>query len=122
MYVTPIHPENEPIRTETGEIIYELIGKAVTSTLDTSHSLARIIVPPGKSSHPHFHKVSQETYFILEGEGQMRVDDNEFSIHTGQACHIEPGEVHQISNPGDKDLVFLAVCVPPWVPDDSFED
>lgn len=121
MYLSPIHPENEPIRTKTGEIIYELIGKAVTSTPDTNHSLARIIIPPGKSSHPHFHKVSEETYYVLDGEGQMSLDDNEFSIKSGQACHIAPGEIHQISNPGEGDLVFLAVCVPPWVPDDSFE-
>jgi mannose-6-phosphate isomerase-like protein (cupin superfamily) len=121
MYVTPIHPENEPIRTETGEIIFELIGKAVTPLLDSNHSLARIVIPPGKSSASHYHKVSQETYYILEGEGQMNVDGNEFSITVGQACHIHTGEIHQVSNSGETDLVFLAVCVPPWVPEDSFE-
>ena len=121
MYLTPINPDDEPLKTETGEIIYELIGKAVTSTPDANHSLARIVIPKGKSSEPHFHKVSQESYVILEGEGQMFVDGEEFTLRSGQACHIEPEEIHQIKNQGQRDLIFLAVCVPPWVPEDSFE-
>ncbi len=121
MYLTPINSGDEPIETVTGEIIYELIGRAVRSTPDANHSLARIVIPKGKSSEAHFHKVSQETYFILEGEGQMSVDGEEFTLKSDQACHIEPGEIHQIKNKGESDLIFLAVCVPPWLPEDSFE-
>ena len=108
----------EPLRTPSGEVIYELIGRA--SGEQSNHSLARIVIPPGKSSEPHFHKVSQETYYILAGEGLMQVDGVEFLARPGQACLIETGEIHQISNPGKDDLVFLAVCVPAWVPEDSF--
>jgi len=120
MYVTPIKSDNEPLQTETGEIIFELIGKAVPTTPSANHSLARIIIPSGKSSEPHYHKVSQETYFILEGEGQMCVSGEEFILKPGQACHIEPEEIHRIKNQNENDLIFLAVCVPPWVPEDSF--
>ena len=121
MYITPLNSNQEPLRTESGEIIYELVGKAVKSTQEANHSVARIIISPGKSSEPHYHKNSQETYIILEGEGQMEVDGIEFVLRPGQACLIETGEIHQISNRGERDLVFLAVCVPPWVPEDSFE-
>jgi mannose-6-phosphate isomerase-like protein (cupin superfamily) len=121
MYVTSIEPGNEPLQTETGEIIYELIGSAVQATKGANHSLARIIIPPGKFSAPHYHKVSQETYYILEGEGRMSVGDKDFVLRPGQSCLIEADEIHQIMNQGEIDLVFLAVCVPPWVPEDSFE-
>lgn len=110
---------SEPLVTPSGEIISELIGKA--SGDQPNHSLAYIVIPSGKSSTPHYHKISQETYFILEGEGQMSVDQEEFVIRPGQACYIEPEEIHQISNQGENDLVFLAICVPPWVPEDSYE-
>ncbi len=109
----------EPLQTPSGEIISELIGK--TSGDQPNHSLAYIVIPPGKSSASHYHQLSQESYYILEGEGQVRVDQQHFFIKPGQVCYIEPGETHQISNQGEKDLVFLAVCVPPWVPEDSFE-
>ena len=51
-----------PLETETGEIIYELIGAAQNDGRKPNHSLARIIIPPGKSSSTHYHKISEESY------------------------------------------------------------
>ena len=109
----------DPLVTPSGETIAEVIGKAVGD--DSNHSLARIIIPPGKSSTLHYHKISQETYFILKGEGKMQVNDKRFSLLPGQACWIETGDIHKIQNDGDTELVFMAICAPSWVPDDSFE-
>ncbi len=111
----------EPLVTPSGEIVYELIGKSWGEDPAPNHSLARIVIPSGKSSAQHYHRHSEETYFILEGEGNMRVDEQDYVLHPGQACLIEPGEIHQISNQGIYDLVFLAVCVPAWEPEDSYE-
>ena len=109
----------DPLVTPSGEIIAEVVGVAVGD--ESNHSLARIVIPPGKSSSPHYHKVSQETYFILKGEGQMRVNDKSFTLLPGQACWIELGEIHQIHNRDETELVFLAICAPAWVPEDSFD-
>jgi mannose-6-phosphate isomerase-like protein (cupin superfamily) len=108
-----------PLVTPSGEIIAEVLGTAVGD--NSNHSLARIVLPPGKSSSLHYHKISQETYFILKGEGQMQVNDKHFTLLPGQACWIESGENHQIHNEGETDLVFMAICVPAWVPDDSYQ-
>ncbi|MCJ7717784.1 MAG: cupin domain-containing protein, partial [Anaerolineales bacterium] len=105
--------------TPQGEIIYELIGVSELTGETTHHSLAHIVIPSGKSCALHYHKISEETYYILNGEGWMRVDHEEFSLQPGQACLIEPGEKHQIFNRGEVDLEFLAVCAPAWVPEDS---
>ncbi len=121
MKVTDKNRILNPLVSDSGEIVYELIGKAAPDGDKPNHSLAQIVIPPGKSSSLHYHKVSQETYFILEGEGQMTVNEVGFTLQEGQTCLIEPGEIHQISNMGEINLVFLAVCVPAWVPDDSFE-
>ena len=109
----------DPLVTPSGEIIAEIVGVAVGD--NTNHSLARIVIPSGKSGSPHYHKDSQETYFILKGEGQMRVNDKCFTLLPGQACWIELGEIHQIHNRGETELVFLAICAPAWVPEDSFD-
>ncbi len=111
----------EPLITESGEIITELIGKASAEGEIFNHSLARIVIPPGKSSSAHYHKLSQETYYILQGEGLMDIDGESHVLHPGTACTILPGENHLIENQGIVDLEFLAVCVPAWVPEDSFE-
>jgi len=112
---------NKPLTTPQGEIIFELIGKHEQSGGTSKHSLAQVTIPPGKASSLHYHKNSEETYYILEGEGWMRIDQREFSLQPGQACLIEPAEQHQITNRGKTDLKFLAVCAPAWVPEDSFE-
>jgi mannose-6-phosphate isomerase-like protein (cupin superfamily) len=111
----------QPLITPAGEIIFELIGAAVEDGVHPDHSLARIVIPPGKSSSAHYHKLSEETYYILKGEGAMRVNGEQFTLYPGQACYLEPGDVHRIENQGKEDLEFLAACTPAWVPEDSFE-
>jgi mannose-6-phosphate isomerase-like protein (cupin superfamily) len=119
MKITDPSLVTDPLVTPSGEIIAEMVGKAVGD--DSNHSLARIIIPPGNSSTLHYHKTSQETYFVLKGEGKMQVNDKHFSLLPGQACWIETGEIHRIQNEGDMELVFLAICAPAWVPEDSFD-
>ncbi len=101
------------------EILQEILG-AVEGGVN-SHSLAEVRIPPGKSSVAHYHKESEETYLILSGQASMRVDDHHFQLNTGDACYIQPEEIHLIFNESDSDLVFLAICVPAWRPGDSFE-
>ena len=112
---------SEPLITESGEIITELIGRAGVDGEIFNHSLARIVIPPGKSSSAHYHKHSQETYYILQGEGLMDIDGEIHVLKPGTACHILPGENHRIENRGGINLEFLAICAPAWVPEDSFE-
>ncbi|MFW5714081.1 MAG: cupin domain-containing protein [Brevefilum sp.] len=102
-----------------GEDVQEILG--INAGGVESHSLARVTIAPGKCSLPHYHKGSEESYLILSGTADLEVDSHKFNLSPGEAVLIEPFEVHQISNPGSEDLVFLAVCVPAWRPDDSFE-
>ena len=108
------------IKNPSGEEIYELIGRSPAIGGTIHHSLVHVVIPPGKSSHAHYHKVSEETYYILKGEGLMIVDAKEFRLQLGQACLIKPFEIHQIFNDREIDLEFLTVSAPAWTPDDSF--
>ena len=107
------------ITSDIGEVIQEFLGAQAGAV--ESHSLARVTIGPGKSSMPHFHKLSDESYLILSGTATMQINDVEFILHPWEAVLIEPMDVHQIFNHGDEDLVFLAACVPAWQPGDSFE-
>ena len=92
------------IKNPNGEEIYEMIGRSPALGATIHHSLVHVIIPPGKSSHKHFHEVSEETYYILKGVGSMEVGENTFQLHPGQACLIKPKEVHQIFNKEEGDL------------------
>lgn len=112
----------EPFRTPLGEEIYEMIGAPKELGGTKKHSFVYVVIPQGKSSVAHYHKISEETYYILKGKGRIVIDDKEFSLTPGQACLIDIGETHQIFNDENEDLEFLAISAPAWVPDDSYED
>ena len=42
----------------------------------------------------HYHKRGTELYYVLEGEGAVRLDGVEHPVRTGSIVHIPPGVVH----------------------------
>ena len=119
MHITKKTNLPDEIRNPHGENVQEILGVQAGGV--ERHSLARVTITPGKSSLPHYHKESEESYLILSGKAVMAIDSQEFELTPGEAVLIEPPEVHRIWNPGPEDLVFIAVCVPAWQPQDSFE-
>jgi mannose-6-phosphate isomerase-like protein (cupin superfamily) len=77
-------------------------------------SLAEAVVPVGGATDEHYHKDSEEIYFILSGVGEIRVNGESASVRVGDAIVLPAGSVHKIWNRGDSDLVFLCLCVPPY--------
>jgi mannose-6-phosphate isomerase-like protein (cupin superfamily) len=121
MFIADNRSHNAPLVTDTGELITEIVGRGVTPHLDPQHSLAKIILPAGKSSKTHYHKKLEETYYILAGEGSMVVNGEKYKLFPGDVCYLAPGDVHRIENNKAGDLVFLAICNPAWLAEDSFE-
>lgn len=107
----------EGFKSEHGEIVYELLGAAAENS--QQHSLAQIVIPPGKASRKHYHPVAEESYYILSGTAQLEIDGETATLGPGDSVVLLPNQVHQISNAAEDDLVLLAVCVPPWTPDNS---
>ncbi len=70
-------------------------------------------IPPGKRAFPfHNHRVNEEMYFVLEGNGEVRIGGQTHAIRPGDVVACPPGgpeTAHQIVNTGDSDLKFLAV-------------
>jgi len=101
-----------------GEVVYELIGNKAGGS--TRHSLAQIVLPPGKASRKHYHPEAEESYYILSGHGKVIIDDVSQDLTGGDAIMVPTGAVHQIFNTsGNELLIFLAVCEPAWTPDNS---
>jgi mannose-6-phosphate isomerase-like protein (cupin superfamily) len=109
-----------PLHSPHGEIVYEMVGRASEHGGATQHSLAHIVIPPGKASLLHYHKICEETYYLLKGQARMVLDGQEFSASPGEAILVLPQQRHQIFNAGDSDLEFLAICAPAWYPEDSY--
>ncbi len=107
----------KPLVSEHGEIVYELLGSTAGGA--TQHSVAHIELPPGKASRKHYHPKAEESYYILSGQGRLVIDGETHTLGSGYLVAIAPGTIHRIFNDGPEPLHFLAICIPPWTPDNS---
>jgi mannose-6-phosphate isomerase-like protein (cupin superfamily) len=121
MLVTRKEDVKEPFLAPLGEEIFELIGTPASQGGSVQHSLAYVVIPPGKLSPRHYHTVAEESYYMLKGRARMIIEGTELSLTPGQAVLIKPREVHQIFNDTDTTVEFLVACAPAWQPGDFFE-
>ena len=69
-------------------------------------------LPPGSVGCPfHWHAREDEVFLIQSGRGLLRYGDNTREIGPGDciSCPAGTGVAHQIGNPFDEDLVYLAI-------------
>jgi uncharacterized cupin superfamily protein len=71
------------------------------------------VVAPGKRAFPfHCHRVNEEMFFVLEGEGEVRIGAATHTIKRGDVIACPPGgrdTAHQIVNTSSAELRYLAV-------------
>jgi len=60
----------------------------------------------------HAHKVQEQIYHVLEGEGLMEIAGEKRVVRRHDVIFIPPGIEHAISNTGLVDLVFLVITTP----------
>jgi mannose-6-phosphate isomerase-like protein (cupin superfamily) len=67
---------------------------------------SQAIFPAGEIAGAHSHPDMNEIFFIQSGNGQMRIDDKTVELEPGMCITVEAGEVHEIENAGEADLVI----------------
>ena len=89
---------------------------------DAAVSIARARVKPGTATRWHRLVATAERYIILEGSGFVEVGEKlQKDVGVGDVVLIPPMSRQRITNTGDKDLVFLAICTPRFI-DEVYED
>jgi len=63
---------------------------------------------PGKSFALHLHDTLEEVFYILQGEGLIRVGEQEEKISEGMSVLIPKKTKHWLKNTGQVDLLYLA--------------
>ncbi len=95
----------EPFQAQIGEIGRRIGARKLGYNLT--------VVPPGHRAWPfHSHRVNEEMFFILEGEGEVRIGQETFAIRKGDAIAHPPGDAgtaHQIVNTSNAELKYLAI-------------
>ncbi len=107
----------EAFTTKDGSEIRELL--AHRNSCIRNQTLAEARLPVGASTTPHHHVKTEEIYYILTGQGLMRVGDDTQAVGPGDAIAIPPGALHQITNTGKQVLKFLCCCAPGYEHEDT---
>ena len=87
-----------PFTTKDGSEIRELL--AHRNSCIENQSLAEARLPSGASTTPHFHPHTEEIYYILEGEGRMRVDSEIRDVGPGDLGKSDLHDGHEKPNLG----------------------
>jgi mannose-6-phosphate isomerase-like protein (cupin superfamily) len=74
-------------------------------------------IQPHNSSNGHSHEGQEEVFFFLSGRGLVRVNEEEIEVGPGHCVFCPMGSFHQVINPGDTILRFVAVVSPPFTPE-----
>ena len=75
-------------------------------------SVIEELMGPGTSERLHFHKKSQQLFYILAGTAVFEIDGQVVNMDIGETVHVLPGIPHRIFNKRDVDLRFIVVSSP----------
>lgn len=106
-----------PFTTKDGSEIRELLAWRNSSIRNQSLAEARLSV--GGSTQEHFHIKTEEIYYITDGTGRLRIEDELHEVGPGDAIAILPGKRHKLWNTGREPLRLLCCCAPAYEDDDT---
>lgn len=108
--------EQKPFTTKDGSTIRSLLD--LSNAAVKQQSLAEASLPKGASTERHYHKVSEELYYLLEGCGVMEIDGEGRQVGPGDAILIPAGAWHKIR--ATEEMRFLCCCAPPYAHEDTY--
>ncbi len=70
-----------------------------------------ILLKPGEkmADTPHGHNMIDETFYFLEGDGVMIINDHEYNAREGTVFLIEPKEMHNIRNDSSNQIKVIFI-------------
>jgi mannose-6-phosphate isomerase-like protein (cupin superfamily) len=81
---------------------------------DSKHcSLFEFSVAPGFDTGAHYHTKIEETFFVLEGDVNLRCGDRTFRAGPGTCVFVPAGVHHSFGNPAGTASRLLLIVSPP---------
>jgi mannose-6-phosphate isomerase-like protein (cupin superfamily) len=66
-------------------------------------------VEPGQRSHPPHRHEGFEAFYILEGQGTVEIDGEEFILNANESAVFDPRKLHGLRNDGDSVLKYIVL-------------
>ena len=66
---------------------------------------------PGHIAAGHFHTDMSEIFFVERGEGTITINNYAHRLQPGVCVVVHPGDVHEVENTGQQDLVLTYFAI-----------
>lgn len=98
-----------PIISKDARLIIGPHNGAITAILNY------VTLEPGEANQPHIHQESEDTIFLLQGEGKAidYTNGKEYPIKAGCAVHVPVGLKHAIQSTGEIPMISVGGPCPP---------
>jgi mannose-6-phosphate isomerase-like protein (cupin superfamily) len=107
-----VHPDDAPrkeLRYGRGSVV-RLVDAGIGARQVDLHLNT---ITPGTAPGPyHLHKQVENVYYVLSGEGVIRIDGTDHRVVPGDAVFIPPGVPHSATNVGESELRLLEIYAP----------
>lgn len=74
-----------------------------------THKVKRILVNPGQRLSLQYHLKRAEVWTIVQGSGEVTIDDSIQTLNVGDVAQIPLGAYHRIENKTSEPMVFIEV-------------
>jgi len=88
---------------------------------EADHKVKRIVVYPGKRLSLQRHRLRDEHWYMLGGEGVVTIGSEDRNVAHGQSVDISRGTFHRIANIGKEPVIFIEVQTGDYFGEDDIE-
>lgn len=79
--------------------------------LIAARGFTRHMMQGGQSGDYHAHENVEQIYYIIEGSGKMKIDDEIHPVKAGDSIHLPPKVKHQLINDTEEWIEHLIVSL-----------
>jgi quercetin dioxygenase-like cupin family protein len=100
--------QGEKVNLAGQPLVFLVTGESTKHT-----SMFHWTVAPGFSTGLHVHAVQEETFYVLEGECEWQIGEEQVKAGPGTYVFIPPGVPHSIANASGSPASMLMTVSPP---------
>jgi mannose-6-phosphate isomerase-like protein (cupin superfamily) len=68
-------------------------------------------LPVGSSFRAHYHEDMEETFILIQGQAEMRIEQTTLMLGPGDTVIVAPREVHTMKNIGPEAVEYIVVGI-----------
>lgn len=95
---------------------FESVGAVFVNIINRDYCKSYVIMKPGQDYPVHYHKIKNETFYVLRGTLRICVNDKEFILSPGEMLNVERGCDHSFGT--SKGCIFEEISTM-YIPNDS---